>query len=80
MAEFIRAGGLFDQFKEMLQDHQKQAQDWMTWVTQEEEALVHDRGIFPWPGFSISNAKMLLCGDMADRKHLTRGNGISGSR
>jgi hypothetical protein len=27
MAEFVRAGVVFDQFKERLQDHQKQVQD-----------------------------------------------------
>ncbi len=47
MAEFVRAGVVFDQFKERLQDHQKQVRHQTTRATQEEEALEHDRGIFP---------------------------------
>jgi hypothetical protein len=49
-------------------------------VTQEEkEALEHDRATFPRqtrnhrgePVFDVSNAKLLLRGDVADGKHLT---------
>jgi hypothetical protein len=79
MAEFVRAGVVFDQFKERLQDHRKQVRDQTTRATHEEEALEHDRGIFPRqtrnhrgePVFDVSNAKMLLRGDVADGKHLT---------
>jgi hypothetical protein len=79
MAEFVCAGVVFDQFKKRLQDHQKQVRDQTTRATQEEEALVHDRRIFPRqtknhhgdPVFDVSNAKMLLRGDVADGKHLT---------
>jgi hypothetical protein len=79
MAEFVTAGVVFDQFKERLRDHRKQVGEQMTRSTQEEEALVHDRGIFPRqtrnhrgePVFDVSNAKMLLRGDVADGKHLT---------
>jgi hypothetical protein len=79
MTELVRAGVVFDQFKERLQDHRKQVRDQTTWAAQEEQALEHDRGIFPRqtrnhhgePVFDVSNAKMLLRGDMADMKHLT---------
>jgi hypothetical protein len=79
MAEFVMAGVVFDQFKERLRDHRKQIGDLVTRATQEEEALVHDRAIFPRqtknhrgePVFDMSNAKMLLRGDVADGKHLT---------
>jgi hypothetical protein len=81
IAELVRAGGVFDQFKERLQDHPKQVHDQTAWATQEEEALEHDRwGIFPQQTrnhrgkpsvVEVSNAKMLLCGDLADGKHLT---------
>jgi hypothetical protein len=51
----------------------------LTQATQEEEALEHDRGIFPRQTrnhrgelvFDVSNAKMLLRGDVVDGKHLT---------
>jgi hypothetical protein len=77
MAELVRAGVVFDQFKERLQDHRKQVQDQTAGATQEEEALEHDRGIFPRqtrnhrgePVFDVSNAKMLLRGGVVDGKH-----------
>ncbi len=42
MAEFVRAGVVFDQFKERLQDHRKQVRDQTTRATQEEEASLHN--------------------------------------
>jgi hypothetical protein len=79
MAEFICTGVVFDQFKKRLQDHRKQVGDQTAHATQEEEALLHDRGIFPLqtknhcgdPVFAVYNPKMLLRGDVADGKYLT---------
>ena len=80
LAEFVSAGVVFDQFfKERLRDHRKQVRGQKTRATQEEEAMVHDRAIFPpqttnhcgEPVFDVSEAKMLLRGDVADGKHLT---------
>jgi hypothetical protein len=79
LAEFVTAGVVFDQFKERLRDHRKQIRCQKTRATDEEEAMVHDRGMFPRqtknhrgePVFDVSNAKILLRGDVADGKHLT---------
>jgi len=78
MAEFVRDGIVFSQFKARLADHRKKARNDAGRASRESEALTHDRFLYPrqivnhrgQPVFDLSPAKLLLRQDVADRKHL----------
>jgi hypothetical protein len=78
MAEFIRDGVVFSQFKAGLADHRAKVVKDMTRSTYERDALTHDRLLHPRqmmnhrgaPVFNLLPAKLLLREDIKDRKHL----------
>jgi hypothetical protein len=79
LAEFVKDGVVFSQFKERLADHRKKIGDDTRRASRELAALTHDRLLCPrqmenhrgHPVFDLSPAKLLLRQDVADRKHLT---------
>jgi hypothetical protein len=78
MAEFIRDGVVFSQFKARLADHRAKVLKNMAQSTYERDALTHDRLLHPRqmvnhrgaPVFDLSPAKLQLREDIEDGKHL----------
>ena len=68
----------FQQFKDRLRDHRKQMKSGLQRSNIEEEALQHDRKLYPRQlknskgelVFDLHPAKLLLRKDVAERKHL----------
>jgi hypothetical protein len=78
MAEFIRDGVVFSQFKARLADHRAKVLKDMARSTYERDALTHDRLLHPRqmvnhrgaPVFDLSPANLQLREDIEDGKHL----------
>ena len=68
----------FEQFKDRLRDHRRQMKNGLQCNNIEEEALQHDRKLYPRQlknskgelVFDLHPAKLLLRKDVAERKHL----------
>ena len=71
IAEF--SGVAFEQFKARLQDYRREAKKERVRAAAEYRALMHDRALFPRDEtvFDLSEAKLLLRADVAEKKHET---------
>jgi hypothetical protein len=81
MAEFSEVA--FEQFKARLQDYRREAKNDVARAAVEYQAMTHDRALFPRDEtvFDLSEAKLLLRADVAEKKHETMTpNQLQGTR